>query len=174
MALVIGVTCLLGATPASPTSFMGMFGDLQEQFGGIQEQLTDILSGLDESTISETFAFLREKSADGSFESEEGVENAIEEGRSRFGLDVNIDDQYLEKIVELVASLEDMGFSSDKIIESASELYDKYGADFVNHTDELVRDVFRSSFGSLVMNRVGAVFRSIGESLRNFVFDLIF
>ena len=64
--------------------------------------------------------------------------------------------------------LEDLGFDSEKIVDKAEEVYDQYGSDFAEHTDEVVTDA--------VTNAVGNAFtrfcKSVGNAIKDFFVNL--
>ena len=140
-------------------------------FNEYRDQFKKIFSDADEETISETFDFLQEKAADGSLHSDAGIEEAIREGKDRF--DIEISDQHIHSMLELVTNLEDMGFNSEKIIKKARSMYDEYGIDFLDHTEELIFDAVKSSIGSLISNAISGFFRMVGDFFRD-LFNGIF
>lgn len=129
------------------------------------ERIFESFDNVDESVILEAFDFIQEKAADGSLNSEAGIENAIAESREKYNIEISKENAAM--IVDLVTSLEDMGFRVDKIIEKTKSMYEKYGADFVNHPEELMREVVRSSLGSIILNAISHFFRLIGEFFKS-------
>lgn len=109
----------------------------------IKDQLSDAFEDLDQETAGEIFSFVKEKIADGALTSEEELQQAIEEGEEKFG--VEIDREAAQQVVDTMEKLEDMGFSSETIINKAEELYQQYGADFVEHADEVVKDAVKDA-----------------------------
>lgn len=109
----------------------------------IKEELGDVFEDLDQETAGEIFSFVKEKISDGALDSEEGISQAIEEGEEKFG--VKIDRQTAKQVVETMEKLEKLGFSSEKIVDKAADLYQQYGADFVEHVDEVVKDAVKGA-----------------------------
>ena len=173
LALILAASLLTGAAPIPAPAVSNMtdyFSGFQTQFADIYERFGDAISDVDSGKISEAFDFIREKAADGSLKTKEGIERVIDEGRENFNFE--LDERYVEDIVELINSLEDMGFDSEKIIERARNLYDEYGSSFVDHTDELVREAVKSSLSTIIMRAIGDFFRSIGQFFKNLFLDL--
>jgi uncharacterized protein YpuA (DUF1002 family) len=143
---------------------------LTAQFAEYQDRFKEFFGKLDEKTMTEAFDFLQKKASDGSLETEAGTRDAIDEGRKKF--DVQISEKDLEKMIELIITLEEMGFDSEKIIEDAKALYEAYGADFVDHTEELVTEAIKSSWSTIVMNAISRFFQSLGGWLKDKIVDL--
>ncbi len=144
--------------------------DPNELIQEYQDVLGNILEDADESTIEEAFSFLKEKIAEDGLDTEEEIKNAIEEGKEEFGIE--IEDQYIEDLLGLMNQLEDMGFDSEEIINDAEEMYQEYGADMVDHVQELVTDTVKDSIGTIIKNVVAEFFRMLGESIKNFFTNL--
>lgn len=135
-----------------------------------QDKLKEMVSGLEEGTVKEIFSFLREKAANGGLETKEEYEKAIQEGKERFG--VEIEEQYIEEMLGLATKLEDMGFDSEKLIQKAESLYQQYGADFVEHTQEIVVETVKESIGAVIQKAVAEFFRILGKSVGEFFANL--
>lgn len=133
--------------------------DIVEQIKG---QLEEMFEGIDQETASETFSFLKEKLAEGSFATEEGLLDAIEEGKEKFGIEIGREDA--QKLVDAMEKLEDMGFSADYLIEKAESLYEEYGSDFIEHADEVVGGAVKNA----VSNAVSGFFDNLINSVKNF------
>lgn len=138
---------------------------------GYQKQFKELFSDVDESTISEAFSFLQEKAADGSLKSEAGIEDAINEGKEKFdvGAGKEIGEQHLKSMIELATTLEEMGFDSEKIVEKAKSMYDKYGIDFIDHAEELVFEAVKNSARNAIRDAFNAFFRMIGDFFRDLI-----
>ena len=137
--------------------------DIEDLLSGIEEKVSDALSDMDKETVEEIFDFLKEKVSDGSLDTQEGIESAIEEGETQFG--ITIDESDAQKIVDVMEKLEDIGFSGEDIIEKAEELYDTYGADFVAHANE----AFAEAVEEAVTGAVKGFFENLWEGVQNSV-----
>ena len=72
-------------------------------------------------------------------------------------------------MVEAMQKLEDMGFSADYVLDKAEKLYDKYGADFVDHTNEIIRGAVENA----VKNAAESFFSNLWQSTKNFFGGLL-
>lgn len=158
--IIINVPCL--QVQASGESSI----DIDELLGDAGEKLSDALSEMDDETVGEIFGFVKEKVQDGSLKSEEGIKEAIAEGKEKFGVDISTSDA--KKVVETMEKLEEMGFSGEYVMDKAKELYDQYGADFVSHADEVIKGTVQNAVEKTVDN----FFRSLWESAKNFFKNL--
>lgn len=148
---------------AEEQDLTGLLREYQDAFG-------ELLENTDETTIEEAFSFLKEKAADGGLQTEEGIENAIEEGKEKFGIE--IDDRYIEEMLGVVEQLEDLGFDSETILDKAEGMYQEYGSDMADHTQELVADAVKDSIGTIIINAIVEFFRMLGESIKSFFTNL--
>lgn len=140
--------------------------DIAEMLGEAGDKLKDALSKIDSETAMEMFDFVEEKLADGSLETKEGLSDALEEGKEKFGITVDEDDA--KKVVETMEKLEDMGFSGEYVVEKTKELYEEYGADFVDHANEVIKETVQQA----VTDAVAAFFQNLWEAIKNFFINL--
>ena len=130
-------------------------------------ELADAAKNANSDEVEQLIAFLKEKVAKGELETDEDIRKAIKEGEDRFG--IVLDKGEVEKIVGLMNKLEGMGLNSDYLLSQAEKLYNKYGADIVNHADEAISDAVNSA----VEKAATGFFDSIKDSVKSF-FDSIF
>ena len=140
--------------------------DIDELLGDVREKLSNALSGMDDQTAGEIFEFVKEKVQDGSLKSEDGIKKAISEGEEKFGVDISEADA--KRIVETMEKLEDLGFSGEYVIDKAQELYNQYGADFLDHADEVIKVAVQNAVTSAADN----FFHNLLESAKNFFKNL--
>ena len=143
-----------------------MINDIDELLGDVGEKLSNALSGMDDETAGEIFEFVKEKVQDGSLKSEDGIKKAISEGEEKFGVDISEADA--KRIVETMEKLEDLGFSGEYVIDKAQELYNQYGADFLDHADEVIKGAVQNAVTGAADN----FFHNLWESAKNFFKNL--
>lgn len=132
----------------------------------IKQQLSGVFEDMDQETADQVFDFLKDQAADGNLSSGEGIQKAIDEGQEKFG--VTIDEADAEKLVNTMEKLEDMGFSAEYVVEKAGSLYEEYGADFVDHADELVKDAVKNA----ASNAASSFWQNLKKSVKNFFKNL--
>ncbi|WP_160558952.1 DUF1002 domain-containing protein [Parablautia muri] len=157
--LVFGVS----ARAADGNSQKAGAGDV---IGQVKQELSAIFENVDEETAKEVFSFLKEKISDGNLSSEEGLLNAIREGKEKFGVEIAKDDA--RKLVDTMNKLEGMGFSAEDVLDKTESLYQEYGADFVEHVDEILTGAVKNA----ASNAVGSFFGNLKESVKNFFVSL--
>lgn len=67
------------------------------------------------------------------------------------------------KLVDAMERLEDMGFSAEYMIEKTESLYQEYGADFVDHVDEVVTGAVKNAASSAVSSFFGNLKKSVSS-----------
>lgn len=140
--------------------------DITEMLGETGNKLKAAFSEIDSETAMELFDFVQEKLSDGSLETKEGLSGALEEGKEKFG--ITIDEEAAGKVVETMEKLEDMGFSGEYVVEKAKGLYEEYGADFVDHANEVVKGAVEQA----VKDAVTTFFQNLWEAIKNFFQNL--
>ncbi|MCM1126828.1 MAG: DUF1002 domain-containing protein [Lachnospiraceae bacterium] len=128
----------------------------------IKQQLSDAFDDMDQETAGEVFDFLKDQAADGNLSSGEGIQKAIDEGEEKFG--VTISEADAKELVDTMEKLEDLGFSAEYVVDKAGSLYDEYGADFVDHADELVKGAVKNA----ASNAVSSFWQNLKNSIKNF------
>lgn len=140
--------------------------DLTEMFSGVKEQIEEALEKIDTETAEEIFDFIKEKISDGSLKTEEGLKKAIEDGEQQFG--VNIDEATAQKVVDTMEKLEEMGFSAEELVDKAKGLYEKYGAEFIDHANEAIAEAVEEA----VKDAATGFFENLWEGAKNFFQNL--
>lgn len=148
---------------ASPSDVKENAQSVMEQ---IKQELEEALDSVDEETVKEIFSFLKDKVKEGELTSSEDILKAVEEGEEKFG--VKMDEADAKKLVETMEKLENMGFSMEYVIEKADALYDSYGADFVEHMDELVTGAVKNAAASVA----NSFFQGLKKSVKSFFQNL--
>lgn len=161
--ILFAVMALLLMMPSAVHASSQDAADFVDQ---VKQQLSAAFEDMDDATAKEVFSFLKEKVGEGTLSSEEGLQEAIREGEEKF--DVEISKEDAEKLVETMEKLEDMGFSAEYIVGKAESMYQEYGADFVNHVDEVITGAVKNA----ASNAISGFFGGLKESIKNFFKNL--
>lgn len=133
--------------------------DIIEQ---VKEQLGAVFENIDQERASDAFAFLKEKITQGELSTEEGLSNAVAEGKEKLGIEITESDA--QKLVETMEKLEDMGFSAEYVLDKTENLYNEYGAEFVEHVDEVITGAVKNA----VSGAVSSFFHNVANSVKDF------
>ena len=132
----------------------------------VKQQLSAVFENVDQETAEEVFAFLKEEIKEGNLNSDEGLLRAIEEGKEKFGVEVSKEDA--RKLVDAMEKLEEIGFSAEFVMGKAETLYQQYGADFVEHVDELLTDAVKNA----ATNAMNSFWDNLKKSIKDFFTNL--
>lgn len=160
---VLAVPLSAAATAAEESDSGEDAGDIIDQ---VRQQLEAVFENIDQDSASDIFSFIKEKIAEGDLTTEEGLQSAIEEGNEKFGVTISKEDA--QKLVSAMEKLESMGFSAEDLVEKTENLYQKYGADFVDHVDEIVSGAIKNA----VSNAISSFFENLVNSVKGFFNDL--
>lgn len=140
--------------------------DTADIISQVKQQLSAAFENLDQETAREIFSFLKEKIQEADYGTEEGLSGIIQEGKDKFGVEVSREEA--RKLVEAMEKLEAMGFSAEYMVDKTQSLYEEYGADFVDHVDEVVTGAVKNA----ASNAVNSFFGNLKKSVRNFFSNL--
>lgn len=121
-----------------------------------------VFENIDQEKASDAFAFLKEKIAQGELTTEEGLSSALEEGKEKFGVEISEADA--KELVETMEKLEGMGFSAEYVLDKTEGLYKEYGAEFVDHVDEVLTGAVKNA----VSGAVSSFFENLASSVKDF------
>lgn len=126
-------------------------------------ELTKAAENADSEEIEQLIAYIKEKVANGELETEQDIRAAITEGEEKFH--VILSEEEVIKIVDLMNKLDSLGLNGDYLISQAEKLYNKYGADIVNHADEAISEAVSDA----VSHAAGSFFDSLKQSVKGFL-----
>lgn len=113
-------------------------GELSENIGDGEE-------------MEELVAYIKAKLAVGELESEDDIRKAIIEGEDRFKITLSDDEK--AQIVEVMNKIKELGLDPNMLLTQAQDLYEKFGNEILDHTEEVVK-------------------QSIGDSVKTFFTDM--
>ena len=113
--------------------------------------------------IEQLIAWLKEKTAKGELDSEENIRAAVAEGEEKFG--VVLTEEEVQRILDLMDKLEGLGLNSEYLLSQAEKLYNKYGAEMVQHADEAITEAVSSA----VADAADGAFQKFKKSVKNFL-----
>lgn len=125
-------------------------------------QLAEAAENVSGDEVEALIAYIKQKVANGELETDEDVRAAIAEGSEKFG--VFLSEEEIQKIVDLMSKLRGMGLNSEYLISQAEKLYNKYGADIVNHADEAISEAVSGA----VSGAAKGFFESMKDSIKDF------
>ncbi len=125
-------------------------------------ELNEAVKNVSSEEIEQLMAWLKEKVAKGELESDADIRKAITEGEEKFG--VTLSEEEAGLILDLMNKLKSMGLNSEYLLSQAEKLYNKYGADIVNHADEVISEAVSGA----VSNAADGVWQNIKNTVKDF------
>ena len=139
-------------------------GSILQNVGELSGQVSELVKDADSDTVGEVISFVKEKASEGSLSSKEGIKEAISQGEEKFNVEVPADTS--DKIADTVSTLEDMGFSTEILVEKVEETYKKYGEDFTDHLEEAFVEAAGNMAEETAQNTWDSVKNSLQELLK--------
>lgn len=128
-------------------------------------QIGQLVKNVDSDTANAVLDFAKEKVDSGALKSADGLNQAIAEGKEKFGVELQVEDA--QKIVDTVEQLESLGLSADTIVDEAQKLYDEYGADCVEHVQDAVSNVVKEAATNVASDFADYVKESVTDTVQN-------
>lgn len=140
--------------------FRGLFCGSRRNDG----QFGQLVKNVDADTANQVLDFVRDKLDSGALDSQEGLKDALQEGKEQFGVEISEADA--QKIVDTVDQLEQFGFSPDTVIDEAKSLYEKYGEDCVDHVNEAVTNAVKAAAANAAESFADYLKESVTDTLQ--------
>lgn len=118
----------------------------------------EIANGENSEEIEELIAFIKAKLAAGELATDQDIAEAIREGEEKF--QVTLTDEEKEKILQVMNKIKELGLDPEKLLDQAKDLYNKFGDELINNTEEIVKQTLKES--------VTNFFAEFGNTVKNF------
>lgn len=113
------------------------------------------LEGVDQETVEQMVAYLKQKVAEGVLTDENSISDAIEEASRDF--DISLTDEQKSELIELLLKIKDLNLDVDTLIDQAKSIYDK-----------LSEMGFDSSVKEGISGKISVFFSELIASIKNF------
>lgn len=123
-------------------------------------EITDALENADSEEVEALIAFVKAKLAAGDLETEADIRAAIEEGEDQFG--VTLDESEIQQIIDVMNKIKGLGLDPSVLVNQAADLYEQFGADFLEHIDG----------ASIAKSGISGFFSKIGNGIKDFFANL--
>lgn len=84
-------------------------------------------------------------------------------------LDAELSPEDAQKLMDTIEKLEELGVSPEVVKEKATELYEKYGKDCVEHVEEAVTEAVKGAAESAAENFANDVKQSVSDTIDGFI-----
>ena len=127
----------------------------------IRDSLSDSIDKIDPQTVTKAMDYLKEKSDNGELKTAEDVRDAVKDGARDLGIEVS--DETADQIKNAVDSLEDLGFSTETLMDETQKVYQKYGEEFLDHMEEAFIEASKEAAGNMAQE----VWDSVEDTIRD-------
>lgn len=118
---------------------------------------------------------LLKKLEDGELSTKEQIDEAISQAQEELG--VTLTQEQKEQIAGLVLQANELGLDREAILNGAQAFYEKYGSQLVESANEAIQDNIVEPAKEAVVTEMKKTlreyFHNMGETVKNFVMDLI-
>ena len=163
----------------------GGFFSADEVFasGGTQQEssTTDETEGLEDFTSlfdeeqQELLNELLKKLEDGELSTKEQIDEAISQAQDELG--ITLTQEQKDQLAKLVLQANELGLDREDILNGAQALYEKYGSQIMESANDAIRENIVEPAKEAVVTEAKKTFRDffhdMGETVKNFVMDLI-
>ena len=139
-----------------------------------EEGQEDLFSLFDEEQKALLDELLK-KLEDGELSTKEQIDEAISQAQEELG--VTLTQEQKEQIAGLVLQANELGLDREAILNGAQAFYEKYGSQLVESANEAIQDNIVEPAKEAVVTETKKTlreyFHDMGETVKNFVMDLI-
>lgn len=155
--LISGTAALIGAM----TAYQEMTGEAVET-ATMDTALNELITtgniageAQEGEQVEELFAYIKGKLAAGELDTRDEIEQAITEGEEKFQMTLTEDQK--EQILQVMEKITQLGLDPEKLLDQAKDMYEKWGTDLVNHTQEAIKKSVAESIQSYFTDMVTTV-----------------
>lgn len=136
-----------------------------------QEDFTGLLDEEQKELLDE----LLKKLEDGELSSREQIDEAISQAQDELG--ITLTQEQKDQLAKLVLQANELGLDREDILNGAQALYEKYGSQIMESANDAIRENIVEPAKEAVVTEAKKTFRDffhdMGETVKNFVMDLI-
>lgn len=123
-------------------------------------ELADSLGDSDE--IEKLIAFIKAEIAGKDLETRDDIDKAVREAVEKYG--ANLTESEIQKIVDLMVKIKELGIDYDTLLDQAADLYNKFGDGLLNSDGTLSSE----AKGEIIKKAVGSFFNNMFEKIGDF------
>ena len=138
-------------------------GSGEETMSSLKESLEEVIQNIKPEDAQKILDFVSEKIQDGSWETKQGIENAIKEAEKEFG--VTLTKEQKDLIFSVVEKVKKLGIDPQFLVDQAEEIYEKYSKEIKDDVNQKKQEIINE-----VQEKVK---EEITRSLTDYVSDMV-
>ena len=135
----------------------------EESISSLEDSLEEVIKNIKPEDATKIFTFLEEKIKDGSWESEKGIEEAIQEAEKKF--EVSLTKEQKGLVYSVVKKIKNVGIDPQFLINQTKKIYEKYSDELTSQTNEIGK--------KLVSEAQDKIKEEINKSITNYFSDMV-
>lgn len=172
-ALFLAQSARMAGFPSADVVFAS--GGPQQESAVSDETEQEDFTGLLDEEQKELLDELLKKLEDGEFSSREQIDEAISQAQDELG--ITLTQEQKDQLAKLVLQANELGLDREDILNGAQALYEKYGSQIMESANDAIRENIVEPAKEAVVTEAKKTFRDffhdMGETVKNFVMDLI-
>lgn len=161
--LIVTLALIAGFTFLWPSDFSSFAKEKEINIESVTKDMGNLLKEADDEQIQRLLKFAKDQIEKGNWETEEGIDRAIEEGEKEFG--VSLKEKEKEKIKEIIGKIKELKLAPEFILEQAEKIYEKYGK-------ELTEDAAKVG-NKIVEDTKEKIQEEVKKSMKNYFSDMV-
>ena len=138
-------------------------GSGDETMSSLKGSLEEVIQNIKPEDAQKILDFVSKKIQDGSWETKQGIENAIKEAEKEFGATLTKEQKDL--IFSVVEKVKKLGIDPQFLVDQAKEIYEKYSKEIKNEVNQKKQEIVEE-----VQEKVK---EEITRSLTDYVSDMV-
>ena len=112
---------------------------ITSQFGNITGDIENLLKKIDKEEAQDLFNFVEEQIEAGNWETEEGLKQAIKEGKEKFNVELPKEQE--DKILKAAEAVKKLKISPQFLLDEAKKIYEKYGGELEEEVEKVKEEI---------------------------------
>ena len=135
----------------------------EESISSLKDSVGELVKNIRPEDAKRIINFINEKIDEGKWETKEGIDEAIAEGEKEFN--VTLTKEQKDMILSVVEKIKKPGIAPEYIMEQATKIYEKYGADLKEEISESSQEMVEET-----QNRLK---EEIDKSITDYFSDMV-
>ena len=135
----------------------------EDSISSLKDSIGELIKNIKPEDANKILKFVEKKIEDGSWESEQGIKDAIAEGEKEFG--VSLTKEQKDMILSVAKKIKSLGIDPKNLVDKAEEAYEKYGEELKEEVSEKGKEIAKET-----QNKIK---EEVSKSLTDYFSDMV-
>lgn len=135
----------------------------EDSISSLKDSIGELIKNIKPEDANKILKFVEKKIEDGSWESEQGIKDAIAEGEKEFG--ATLTKEQKDMILSVAKKIKSLGIDPKYLVDKAEEAYKKYGEELKEEVSEKGKEIAKET-----QNKIK---EEVSKSLTDYFSDMV-